>query len=71
MVTLAMLLALALPRLVYSHLLSSTPTDSSFRAELDQVSPWETFEEEVAGSCATLDNSIACHRPVAFPANAD
>ncbi|KAK9866711.1 hypothetical protein WJX84_010026 [Apatococcus fuscideae] len=68
MVTLAGLMALALPALVYSHMLSTCATDNVYRAKPYDLSSWETFETEVAAACAALLDSKACHQPVAFPA---
>ena len=67
MVALAVLVALALPALVYSHLLSTSSKDSRYMAKPDDISTWETFESAVAASCATLDNSDACHPHMPFP----
>ncbi len=68
MVTLAMLMTQALPDLYHSHKLSSTPIDSKHRATPDDVTTWDSFEEEVASSCATVDNTNPCHGPAPFPA---
>lgn len=69
-VTLAVLVTLALPALVYSHLLSSSSTMSTYRATPEGVSTWETFGAEVTAFCATLDDSNPCHDPVPFPKRA-
>ena len=65
--TLAVLMTLALPALVYSHILSSYSTDSPFGAQPDKVSAWVGFEAEVAMFCATLDDSAPYYTPVPFP----
>ncbi len=69
MVTLAMLMKLAPPGLYYSHKLSTSPIDSKHRATPDGVTSWDSFEKEVAKSCATVDNTMPCHRPAPFPAD--
>lgn len=69
--TLAVLMTLTLPALVYSHALSPSSTDAKYMAKPNQVSTWKTFGEDVAAACADLDSSDACHRPMPFPARED
>lgn len=67
MVTLAGLIAVALPALVYTHMLSRASTDTSLSAMPEDVSGWQTFGTEVAAACDMLDDSTACHEVVPFP----
>lgn len=67
MVTLAGLMAVALPALVYTYMLSGASTTTGLRAMPENVSSWETFGTEVAAACDMLDDSTACHEAAPFP----
>ena len=69
--TVAGLLAVALPALIYSHSLSPRATDSKYRAQPDFVDAWTSFPDEVAAFQATLNSSSELYTPVPLPVQYD
>lgn len=65
--TLAGLLTLVLPALVYSHVLSGSYTVSEYSAVPVSVSTWVGFNDSVNAFVASLDDTNARYDPVAFP----
>ncbi|KAK9800857.1 hypothetical protein WJX73_000580 [Symbiochloris irregularis] len=61
-VTLATLTALVLPALVYSHALSTSPTDSRYKAQPDDVVAWNGVLNEIRDFAAGFDNTVPCYQ---------
>ncbi|KAK9793447.1 hypothetical protein WJX73_007141 [Symbiochloris irregularis] len=69
--TVAALLLVTLPALIYSHSLSPRATVSKYRACPDSVGAWTSFPDEVAAFQTTLDNSSELYTPAPFPVKYD